>query len=513
MAFEEMQPGNSAPRRVFASFDRQHPGQTTYQPQSSSLLKDTPPSIVVALTQLQPVIQVLDCVLAWITWTSDDHWSSFLLLASWWLVCLYGHVVLYYAGNWAILLALGIGYIRKRSLAKKVARAKPENASRRRQKDTQELLDNTLYELDCFRARCSLVSASIQPFVNLITWEDPRQSAIIGVRLAIMTPLYVAVLWALTTRTVVLLIGTLALTFTSPWFKVICTVSWRLRVVRTVVSALTGANYLPGESRFMEAVMQSPAAAAFSHQDVPESIVHRTPLGSRFTTTVSIVENQRRWLGLGWTPSLLPHERAPWTDNDSNTSPDPEAYGLPETRTIVEDGETRTISWHWVDTSWRVERDEGRDADGWIYTDNAWGRPSAKEEYGKYTRRRRWIRNAECSETVVDERGEKKVAPTVQELLSPERRRSSRASVSLNPDKVPFLSSTPEEDVPRRPTPVAVGLHDGTTPELLVNAPKKAWREVNGGKELVYVDDEQTSRRRLQKRLFARADSASDSVD
>lgn len=587
MAFEELSGPkfSNNPRRVFASFDRasERPGQTTYQPHSSSLLKDTPPSIVVALTQLQPVIRVLDTVLAWITWTSEDHWSSFLLLASWWLVCLYGHAVLYYGGNWAILLALGVGYVRKKTLARRVARAVQHGAepdavlrsSKGRQKDTQELLDNTLYELDCFRARCSLVSSSIEPMVQLLTWEDPRQSAIIGVRLAIVSPLYVLMLWTLTTRTVVLILGTFALTFTSPWFKVICTVGWRLKVVRTIVSALTGANYLPGESRFMEAVMQSPAAAAFSAADVPDAVVHHTPQGSRFTTTISIVENQRRWLGLGWTPSLLPHERAPWTDNDSQVSPDPEAYGLPEPRTIVEDGETRTISWRWVDDAWRVERDDGRDADGWIFTDNAWRYPSAKEEYGKYTRRRKWIRNAECSEIVLDDAGQEVGAMTVRQLLSPERRRKQRtasasstgsaaaAGVSLNPDKVPFMASmepTVEEledldwhsgapdkqggeksghrDNRPRSASAASAARVGSggqasVPEIVIghhngngngnngngarsrdSSPRKAWREVNGGKELVYVEDEQSSRRQgLSNRLFAKAASNADSVD
>ncbi|BFZ53511.1 hypothetical protein PYCC9005_000536 [Savitreella phatthalungensis] len=563
MAFEELSGPkfSNTPRRVYASFDKasQRLGQTTYQPQSTAVLKDTPPSIVVALTQLAPIIRVLDTALAWFTWTSDDNWSSFLVLATWWLVCLYGDVVLAYAGNWVLLLGLFVGYIGKKTQARRVARAvargddvnKALLGSRAHQRDTTELLNVTLFELDCFRARCHLVYGTLEPLIRLIMWEEPRQSAIISVRLLLVSPIYVGLLYLLTKRTFILILGTIALTFTSPWFKVIMTVSWRLRIVRHIVSALIGINYLPGESKFMSAVMRSPAAAAFRVEEIEPNL--GDPLSSksssRFTTTISIVENQRRWLGLGWTPSLLPHERAPWTDNDGNVVPDPDAYGLPDKRTIVEeDGVMRVIAWAWLDNQWRIEKDGGRDTDGWIYTDNTWKAPSTKEEYGKYTRRRRWVRNAECTEVVLrrDDEDELEVRPITQKT-------SRSPSLSLSPDKVKYQPSkrhsdlSEEEEDDKEADEAAVngsadrsavlsaikdkadfnfdedepavterlvddwmaGNDHGNSEGQRLNAAlkntdesRKEWREVSGGgKELVYVS-EKDGDKSLRRRAF-----------
>lgn len=403
MAFEELtEPRKSyAPKQVYASFDsKSEPaGMTTHRP-SASLLKDTPPSVIVALTKLSPIISTLDTSLALITWTSEDNWSSFLLLAIWWLSCLYGDVIFHYAGNWLVLLILGIGFIRRKMRTRAIIRAIRNGGSPMTTgvEDTQKVMDKTLYEIDCFIARCQLLGANFEPFYKLYKWEDPKWSALIVVRLVLITPLYVATLWLFSARAWLLFTGTIFLTCTSSWFKVICTVAWRLKVVRKIVAALVGISYLPGEYNLMNTITGSPRFDAFSLSD--PATAETTPDGSRFTTAVSVIENQRRWLGLGWTPSLLPHERSPFTDVDNRTCPAPDNYGLPIPKTTVENGATRTTSWAWIDKEWRIEKDRARDADGWIYFDNSWHNPASSGEYGKYTRRRKWIRNAECTEKV-----------------------------------------------------------------------------------------------------------------
>jgi hypothetical protein len=93
--------------------------------------------------------------------------------------------------------------------------------------------------------------------------------------------------------------------------------------------------------------------------------------------TFILYENQRRWVGLGWTTSLFAYERAAWTDEHLNPAPNKEEFELPD----VEGGGAR---WRWVEGSqWLVEGageyDEGgakAKADtsdggqGWIYYDN-----------------------------------------------------------------------------------------------------------------------------------------------
>lgn len=94
-------------------------------------------------------------------------------------------------------------------------------------------------------------------------------------------------------------------------------------------------------------------------------------VGVRFTFI--LYENQRRWLGLGWTNSLFAYERSAWTDEQNNPIPPKDEFELPE----VGDGPAK---WRWVRGSrWRVdgvpdleEADYDSEAGkmGWIFYDN-----------------------------------------------------------------------------------------------------------------------------------------------
>lgn len=456
MAFEEMSGPrlSDAPKQVFASFDeRSSPaGFTSHRP-SASLLKDTPPSIIVALAQLAPIVANLNEILSLITWTGKDNWSSFMLLATFWIVCLYGDILIHYAGNWLLFLFLGIGYFKKKSRTQNIVHAIEKGADPiiAGIDDTQKIMDRTLYEIDCLRARCHLLSSTFEPVYKLFTWEDPKRSTLIGIRLVMITPLYVAALWFFSLRALLIVVGTFFLTFTSPWFMVVCTVCWRLRTIRQIASAAVGIECFPGESNILQVLSQHPTASPFdTSQETPVS----TSTGlSRFTTTISVIENQRRWLGLGWTPSLLPHERAPFTDTDDRAGVAPENTALPEPKTISEEGRPdRTVTWKWIDSDWRIEKDRGRDADGWLYFDNTWRHPSASEDFSKYTRRRKWIRNAECSEiedkltaqTIVQEQvSHRKKDPDYD---SPEKRSARCRAFTIDPEKV-TSSISPSVDI------------------------------------------------------------------
>ena len=95
--------------------------------------------------------------------------------------------------------------------------------------------------------------------------------------------------------------------------------------------------------------------------------------GVRFTFVV--YENQRRWLGLGWTSSLFAYERAAWTDEHLNATLSKNDFKLP-----MVDG--ANAKWQWVPGSdWSIEGDSKSGAgkigkgskEGWIFYDNkAW---------------------------------------------------------------------------------------------------------------------------------------------
>jgi hypothetical protein len=116
---------------------------------------------------------------------------------------------------------------------------------------------------------------------------------------------------------------------------------------------------------------------------------------------------------------MLAYERGPWTDEHLNTTPPKERFELPE----VEGGHAR---WRWVEGSeWHLESSEdGKPKDGnereeetWIYYDNKWqnGR-RGKDGWGRYTRRRKWCRDAELVEVTPST----EVTPSPTPKLQPE---------------------------------------------------------------------------------------------
>ena len=116
---------------------------------------------------------------------------------------------------------------------------------------------------------------------------------------------------------------------------------------------------------------------------------------------------------------MLAYERASWTDEHLNATPPKERFELPE----VEGGHAR---WRWVEGSeWHLESSEDgkpterneREDEAWIYYDNKWqnGR-RGKDGWGRYTRRRKWRRDAELVEVTPST----EVTPSPTPKLQPE---------------------------------------------------------------------------------------------
>jgi hypothetical protein len=82
--------------------------------QKSPLLIATPPQITRALAYSHPFLLPLNKLAGLLTWTSGDSWESFLLLAGFWGVVLYGDVVMRYAGPVVIVTGLILGMYSRR---------------------------------------------------------------------------------------------------------------------------------------------------------------------------------------------------------------------------------------------------------------------------------------------------------------------------------------------------------------------------------------------------------------
>ncbi|RFU80759.1 peroxin 23 [Trichoderma arundinaceum] len=429
--------------------------------QKSPLLLATPPQITRALAYSHPFLLPLNTFVGLLTWSTGDPWQSFLLLSAFWAVVLYGDVVLMRAGPIVVAMGLIAGMygrrysplsssgwteparVTKDAAASKKAganggshleetpngkqsghtRARSEITNTKHQKTLDEIVD-TLKE---FTGRCNVLMDPLLEMTDFLSTQRTPTSATtrpaltaMFMRLLIVTPFWVALTMSpwriITTRRVVLLAGTLVLTWHARVMRVSRAIIWRSATVRKLAGAVTGLHFeSPPRTTSGDGakVKESQMSKASSLGSSSLKVNHRRngdvngskSAGVKFTFI--IYENQRRWVGLGWTSSLFAYERPAWTDEHNNTVPQRDEFELPE----VEDGSR--MRWRWVEGSrWRVDGvpdeqgavdyDGPEGKNGWIYYDNKWqnGRRGL-DGWGRWTRRRKWYRDAELVE--VDE--------------------------------------------------------------------------------------------------------------
>ncbi|KAL8837161.1 MAG: hypothetical protein Q9170_002622 [Blastenia crenularia] len=381
----------------------------------SPLLLATPPSVTRALAFSHPFILSLNKLVGLLSWTSGDPWESFLVVAGFWAVTLYGDLVVRWAGPLMLVVSLILGmYSRRYSpLSSTGWTGEKLNAQKDRTEGTmkhQKSLDEIVETLAIFTSRCNTL---LEPFLALTDFLSTQQTATsattrpaltsLFIRILFLSPLWIAMtltpLRIITSRRVILTIGTLILTWHSRPARVSRTILWRSLTIRHATSLITGLS-LASSSQTEQSSRGGPPPLPprhKSHEVVANALAKKDikSMGVRFTFVV--FENQRRWLGLGWTHSLLAYERAPWTDEHLNPSNSKDNFQLPHI-----DG--ASARWQWVEGSeWKVEGTgkgkSGDEADGWIFYDNKWndGR-RGQDGWGRYTRRRKWYRDAELVE-------------------------------------------------------------------------------------------------------------------
>ncbi|KAI6715220.1 hypothetical protein PZA11_004852 [Diplocarpon coronariae] len=437
--------------------------------QKSPLLIATPPQITRALAYSHPFLLPLNQLVGLLTWTSGDPWESFLLVAGFWGVVLYGDVVMRLAGPVVVVMGLILGmYSRRYSPLSSTGWTGEKQKKGDKKVDSeatnikhQKTLDEIVETLKVFTSRCNVLLDPLLELTDFLSTQRTATSATTGpalttllIRILLVTPLWILLtlrpIQIITTKRIVLLTGTIFLTWHSRPNRVTRTILWRSALIRRSCAAVTGLHFTdttapetatdkpplpPRKSELQGAVQMAASAAARRRPDAT---------GVRFTFI--LYENQRRWVGLGWTTSLFAYERAPWTDEHLNPAPTKEEFELPD----VEGG---VAQWRWVEGShWLVEgaaeTDEGGTkaksdtldgGQGWIYYDNKWqaGRRGV-DGWGRYTRRRKWYRDAELVEA------------------SP----NTKISPSHTPSQTPV--STPPPSVSR--TPTATTSHTNYTP-------------------------------------------------
>lgn len=399
-ASSSLQPTGDPNPPTYAAFSPSTLGHATPQTklrsailvhQKSPLLAATPPQITRALAYSHPFILPLNKFAGLLTWTTGDPWESFLLVAGFWAVVMYGDVVTRYAGPIFLVTGLILGmYTRRYSplsstgwtgeKGQKGHKRAESDSSIKHHKSLEEIVDS----LKLFTSRCNIL---LDPFLRLTDFLSTQRTAtsattrpaltVLFIRILLVLPLWILLtfppFYILTTKRVVLAVGTIILSWHSRPARITRALLWRSRMVRRTCAFLTGLNFgeiVPADKKGAPSLPPRKK----STQEVAASLVAKRraeSTGVRFT--FSIYENQRRWLGIGWTASMLAYERAAWTDEHLNPVPPKEQFELPE----VEGGASH---WRWVQGSeWKVEGGEkdrkgdksvSKEDDGWIYYDN-----------------------------------------------------------------------------------------------------------------------------------------------
>ncbi|KAI3330233.1 integral peroxisomal membrane peroxin-domain-containing protein [Ustulina deusta] len=476
--------------------------------QKSPLLLATPPQVTRALAYSHPFLLPLNKLVGLLSWTTGDPWESFLLLVVFWAVVQYGDNVLRFAGPIVAVFGIMAGMYARRysplsssgwaehpSLAKSKDKKKGSSASSTanqpgpaHQRNTSEVtstrhqktLDEIVDTLKVFTSRCNILLEPLLEMTDFLSTQRTATSATtrpalttLFVRILAVTPVWIVLtlppLRIVTTKRVVLVFGTLVLSWHSKACRVTRTLLWRSAAVRKLARWITGLEFeRPVRQQKQQQQQQDQKgslngqavdggtkpkraheAAKISSSALTEAL-KRSRLGatdkdSGVRFTFILYENQRRWLGLGWTNSLFAYERAAWTDEQNNPVPPKDEFELPE----VEDGRAR---WRWVGGGrWRVdgvpdidEVDYDGEAGkmGWIFYDNKWqnGRRGS-DGWGRWTRRRKWYRDAELVEVSEDD------LPSPPPAL-PARPQPAASSVLDTTDPTaPLSTSAPETTI------------------------------------------------------------------
>lgn len=393
--------------------------------QKSPLLLATPPQVTRALAYSHPFLLPLNKLAGLLTWTTGDPWESFLLLVAFWAVVLYGDTIIRLAGPIVAVLALIGGMYSRRysplsssgwgehpsnlnshttnskrrgagsvgggaganndSNAGAHQRAGSEATSTRHQKTLDEIVET----LKIFTTRCNILLEPLLEMTDFLSTSRTATSATTRPALTTMfwrlvatTPVWILLtlppLRIITTKRVALIVGTILLSWHSRPMRVSRTLLWRSAIVRCLAEWATGLEFdkptagTKGQNGFTTVSKKKTSSTKSALSAALKRGRSQTKdTGVRFTFI--LYENQRRWVGLGWSSQVFAYERGAWTDEQNNTLPSKDNFELPE----VEDAPAK---WRWVEGSrWQVDGvpdPEVTDYDseagkmGWIYYNN-----------------------------------------------------------------------------------------------------------------------------------------------
>ncbi len=350
---------------------------------------NTPPALTRALAALYPYLLLADRLLDVLAWTGPNPYTGVLAIAAYVSALLYWERLATCLGH---LILLGLLFLLA-ALHPKL-HVQPPTPD-----DLITVISDVAAKTDFLLAPCAQLAQ--------LTRRDWRRFTLTTV---ILSPIYILTFhFLLTPRISLILLGSFILSYNSLYSRVARVLLWRSRTIRLLVFYLTGLdslhpNHIESSISITESQLQSPDNKKTLLNELSNPLAIIEPIDKRVTITHVIFENQRKWLGIGWTDNLLPYERESWTDEYCNPSESIENFKLP----IIPNS---NIQWKWIDENWFLDLSNNgnltlksksslftmdpKDDDGWIYYNNNWGNSFKTDSFSRHTRRRRWVRVAE----------------------------------------------------------------------------------------------------------------------
>ncbi|GEQ66429.1 hypothetical protein JCM33374_g92 [Metschnikowia sp. JCM 33374] len=395
---------------VFALFEPTEPALLSTSSQAQLLVDN--PLLASALSNIFPYLLLMDHFLELVTWTNEDPYLNLLFVVAYSVFVLYWRLIkLWIVPLVSVLVFSSVVWNTSSILYDAKFGEKPT-------------IDEVLSTLHNITVRFELVfrpakqlGLSLRNHVKMITGA------------MVLTPFHSMLLrYIISPSTFLWIVGVFVLTYHSPSSYAVRRLLWRSAYVRKALYYLTGLNirltrseYSSPTSRAHETISRTHSPVTSGAEDasgttptldsvqvvndftvVKKVVVSSTQL--KQTIRYDILENERRWLGLGWSKYLLPNERASFCYEPSMLSaPDPlsgATFSFP-----IYENDLYTYSWQWMDDKWSLdlEYNLSRYNSGWVYYDKNWGDAKYEDGFSRYTRSRRWTRRAVL---LIDKRAE-----------------------------------------------------------------------------------------------------------
>ncbi|KAF9192269.1 peroxisome- protein [Haplosporangium sp. Z 767] len=408
-----------------------------------------PASVTLFLSYSSPAIHTVHRLLQFLTWTSDRSVKSFLVLFAWWAICLGTEAFLIYGLHGALILYTGHMWIRSRkahrvaadiplpqspttplsgraasftsSLSSNKSNSLLSSTSARHPTTTQLEQAVTLREIQEILDHWAAWNRNLDRVETYLDWSDKSKTRLVLVLIIATYVPWLVLTYFIPMRFILVVVGSIAICWRAPWFAILWAVAMKLQAFSPLLQLIPYWPYRPEvnatykkKKRFSVKDIIARAIGQRKKDDSEGYQVYKTSTGydieedhATMYYKFVLYENQRWWLGLEWTPMMLPNDRAPWTDDHLEPTQSKSAFQLPPPHIAHEaiPGQSKKVlrksqEWRWLDPHWRLKLGSSdTDLDGWEYANNHWQKWSGKKRRGAYTRRRAWERTAKLIDT------------------------------------------------------------------------------------------------------------------